>query len=312
LDTNYFNGCAFDDPSRPVRQIQKDIREVSQDDLDGVEGIVHLAALSNDPLGEFDPKLTHAINFEATVRMAGMAKALGIRRFVYASSCSMYGMAGDQALTEDVPFDPRTAYAESKALSENHLREMADDGFTPVFLRPSTAYGYAPMLRCDLVVNNLVGWACTTGKVRIMSDGTPWRPTVHVEDLANAFVACLEAPRELVHNQAFNIGQNKENYQIRDLADIVKDVVPGCEIEYTLEHGSDSRTYTVSFDKVAATLKDYFKPRWDVPSGARQLYQAYSEHGLTQEEFTGTKYIRLNQLKSLIQQEKLDKQLFWK
>jgi len=311
-DTFYYEGCAFDEFAGPTRQIRKDIRDVSRQDLEGVDGIIHLAALSNDPLGAFDPELTYAINYEATVRLAEMAKEAGIPRFVLASSCSMYGMSGDSAISEDAPFDPRTAYAETKAKSEMTLSEMADDRFTPVYLRPSTAYGYAPMLRCDLVVNNLTGWACTTGKIRIMSDGTPWRPTVHVEDLANAFIACLEAPAELVHNEPFNIGRNKENYQIRDLAEIVKNVVPGCELEYTHEHGADSRTYTVSFDKLAGTLQDYFKPQWDVPRGVAQLHRAFTTHGLTEKEFTGAKYIRLNRLQNLIDEKKLDEKLFWR
>jgi len=313
LDTNYYHDCEFNRFHYPqLKQINKDIRTVSKEDLENMDAVIHLAALSNDPLGDFDTKLTDDINHLATVKLASLARESGIKRFIYASSCSMYGIAGEEAVTEDSPLAPVTEYAISKVKSEKALTKMADDDFSPVFLRASTAYGIAPMLRCDLVVNNLVGWACTTGKIRIMSDGTPWRPTIHVEDLSRAYIACLEAPVKVIHKEAFNVGQNRENYQIRDLADVAKNIVPGCEVEYTYEHGSDSRTYKVSFDKISTRLKGFFNPQWDVEKGMRQLYQAYQAHGLTHEEFTGNKYIRLNQLKSLVQQERLDNNLFWR
>lgn len=312
-DTNYYSGCEFNEFHYPqISQINKDIRAVSKRDLENIDAIIHLAALSNDPLGTFNTRLTDEINYQATVKIASLAKESGIRRFIYASSCSIYGIAGEDELTEDSPLAPVTAYAASKLKSEKALSKMADDDFSPVFLRPSTAYGIAPMLRCDLVVNNLVGWACTTGKIRIMSDGTPWRPAVHVEDLSQAFIACLESPIEIIHNQAFNVGQNKENYQIRDMANVVKRIVPGCEIEYTGEHGSDSRTYKVNFDRVSTELKDFFHPKWDIERGVIQLYEAYKSHGLTGEEFMGNKYIRLNQLKRLLQQKAIDDNLFWR
>jgi nucleoside-diphosphate-sugar epimerase len=312
LDTNYYRGCEFNSFHYPqLRQINKDIRALTKKDLKNIDAVIHLAALSNDPLGELDVKLTYEINFEATVKLANLAKESGIRRFIYASTCSMYGIAGEEAVTEDSPLAPVTAYAISKVKSEEALSKMAGDNFSPVFLRASTAYGIAPMLRCDLVVNNLVGWAYTTGKIRIMSDGTPWRPAIHVEDLGLAYIACLECQIEIVHNQAFNVGQNKENYQIRDMAGVVKRVVPGCEVEYTYEHGSDSRTYRVSFDKISKELKG-FSPRWDVAKGVLQLYEAYKAHGLTLDEFTGNKYIRLNQLKGLIQNKTIDEKLFWR
>jgi nucleoside-diphosphate-sugar epimerase len=311
FDANYYNGCEFNEFNYEINQISKDIRNISVNDLRNVDAIIHLSALSNDPLGEFDSKLTFDINYQATVKLATIAKKLGIRRFLYASSCSMYGIAGEEEVTENSPLSPITAYAISKVKSEEALSEMANDSFSPVFLRPSTAYGLAPMLRCDIVLNNLVGWAYTTGKIRIMSDGTPWRPAVHVEDLANAFISCLEAPIEVIHNEAFNIGQNKENYRVRDMANIVKEVVPNCEIEYTYEHGQDSRTYRVNFDKIATKLKGYFIPKWDAKKGAVQLYKAFKKHGLTYDEFVGTKYIRLNQLKKLVENKKLNKNLFW-
>ena len=313
LDTNYYGGCQFNGFSYPkLKQITKDIRAVSKGDLENIDAVIHLAALSNDPLGAFDAKLTDDINYLATVKLAKLAKEAGIRRFIYASSCSMYGIAGQDVVTEDSPLSPVTEYAISKVKSEEALSRMADGSFSPVFLRASTAYGVAPMLRCDLVVNNLTGWAYTTGKIRIMSDGTPWRPTIHVEDLARAYIACLECPIELIHNEPFNVGQNKENYRIKDMADVIKKIVPGCEVEYTYEHGSDSRTYRVNFDKISTRLKQFFKPEWDIEKGVRQLYEAYKAHGLTLEEFTGNKYIRLNQLKILVDKKAIDEKLFWR
>lgn len=323
FDTGFYQGCtfggeddktnllSFDDTDLQVRQIKKDIRNISAADLENIDAIIHLAALSNDPLSVFMPELTSEINFKASLRLAELAKQKGIKRFVYASSCSMYGIAGEAPVSEDSPLAPVTAYAISKADSERELAKLADENFSPIYLRPGTAYGVSPMLRCDLVVNNLTGWAYTTGKIKIMSDGTPWRPIIHVEDFCRGFIACLEAPIELVHNQAFNLSQNSENYQIKDIADAVKEVVPGCEIEYTGEHGADSRTYRVSFDKISTVLKDYYKPTWNLKAGVKQLYEAFKEHGLTYEEFMGNKYIRLNQLKKLIDEKKINDTLFW-
>ena len=313
LDTNYYRGCEFNTFHYPqIDQINKDIRAVSKRDLENIDAVIHLAALSNDPLGVFAAGLTDDINYLATIKIASLAKELGIKRFIYASSCSIYGIADEDMVSEDSPPAPVTEYAISKAKSEEALSKMADDNFSPVFLRASTAYGIAPMLRCDLVVNNLVGWAYTTGKIRIMSDGTPWRPAIHVEDLSHAYIACLQSPIEIIHNEAFNVGQNKGNYQIRDMADVVKKIVPGCEVEYTYEHGSDSRTYKVSFDKISTKLKGSFVPKWDIQKGMQQLYEAYKAHGLTYQEFTGNKYIRLNQIKRLVQREAIDENLFWR
>lgn len=336
FDTGFYNGCDFNDSDCNVKQNgttpptegrgipygassfggraaenKKDIRNISAEDLKGIDAIIHLAALSNDPLSMFAPELTDEINFRATVRLAELAKEKSIKRFIYASSCSMYGIAGDSPVSEESPLAPVTAYAVSKTNSEKALSKMADDNFSPIYLRPGTAYGISPMLRCDLVVNNLTGWAFTTGKIKIMSDGTPWRPVIHVEDFCRGFIACLEAPVDLVHNQAFNLSQNSENYQIKEIADSVKEVVPGCEIEYTGEHGADSRTYRVNFDKISNTLKDYFKPTWNLREGVKQIYEAFKSHGLTYEEFIGNKYIRLNQLKKLISEKKINENLFW-
>lgn len=311
LDTNYYRGCEFYDFNFKIDQINKDIREVSKEDLKNIDAIIHLAALSNDTFDIFAPKLTYEINSQATIRLASLAKEMKIKRFIYASSCSMYGIAGNEAVTESSPFNPLTPYAISKVKSEDALSKMADDNFSPVLLRPGTAYGVSPMLRCDLVVNNLVGWAYTTGKIRIMSDGTPWRPVIHAEDFSRGFIAALEAPIELVHNQAFNLGQNKENYQIKDIANTIKEIIPGCEIEYTYEHGPDSRTYKVNFDKINTKLKDFFHPRWTLKEGIVQLYEAFKSHGLTYEEFIGLKYIRLNQVSKLIKEKKINQDLFW-
>lgn len=311
LDTNYYRGCEFNDPKYEIEQISKDIREVLSDDLKNIDAIVHLAALSNDPLGELDPKLTDAINFQATARLAKLAKEKEIKRFIYASSCSMYGIAGLDPVTEDSPLDPITQYAASKTKSENALLKIADDKFSPIFLRPGTAYGISPRLRCDLVVNNLIGWAYTTGKIKIMSDGTPWRPVIHVEDFCRGIIACLEAPIDIVHNQAFNLGRNDENYQIKDIANLIKKTIPGCEIEYTKEHGPDSRTYKVNFDKIRNKLKGFFHPKWTLKEGIAQIHDAYKFHSLTYDEFTGNKYIRINQLKKLKEEKKLDENLFW-
>ncbi len=312
LDTNYYAGCEFFNSELGLSQINKDIRNISKADLEGIDTIIHLAALSNDPLSILDPQLTEDINFKATVRLAGLAKEAGIKRFIYASTCSLYGIAGDEMMEENSPLNPITPYAKTKMKSEEALLKLADSDFSPVFLRPSTAYGTSPMLRADLVVNNLTAWAFTTNKVKIMSDGTPWRPVIHVEDFSRGFIACLEAPVDLVHKEAFNLGRNEENYQIKDIAEAIQEVMPGCKIEYTYEHGKDSRTYRVSFNKIDSVLKDFFKPEWKLSDGIKQLKEGYEAHGLTYDEFIGNKYIRINQIKKLMQDQRLDKNLFWR
>jgi nucleoside-diphosphate-sugar epimerase len=311
LDTDYFEGCTFFDPAVKTRQIARDIRRVEADDLDGIDAVVHLAALSNDPMGALDESLTDDINFRATRRLAELCKRKGVGRFVYASSCSLYGVADEHALTEEAPLSPQTAYARSKVDSEKFLSTLAGEDFSPTYLRNATAYGVSPRLRVDLVLNNLVGWAVTTGKVRIMSDGTPWRPLVHIEDIAGAILAALEAPVEAVHDQAFNVGSAENNYQIRDMAEMVRAVVPGCEIEYTYEHGGDSRTYNVSFEKINRVLPD-FRPAWNLERGVRQLYEAYTENGLDLGQFQGERYVRLTRLTNLKERGLLDESLYWK
>ena len=257
LDTLYYKDCNFYESNCEIKQIVKDVREISKDDLKGIDAVIHLAALSNDPTGALNPNLTDEINHLASVNIAKCAKAMDIERFLFSSSCSMYGIAqSNEMLTEESPFNPVTAYARSKVETEIDISKMATNSFAPVFLRNGTAYGIAPRLRMDLVLNNLVGWAFTTGKVNIMSDGTPWRPIIHIEDITNAFIAALEAPLDVVNNQAFNVGKNSENYQIKDMAEMVKKIVPDSEISYSNEGESDSRTYKVDFSKIEKIYKE--------------------------------------------------------
>ena len=316
LDTGYFADCLVSKtkaPEPPDRELQKDIRSIEIDDLKGIEAVVHLAALSDDPMGQLNPELTDAINRHASVELARKAREAGVTRFLFSSSCSVYGAAdGDAALTEEAPFNPVTAYAVSKVQAEAGLARLAGERFSPIFLRNATAYGVSPRLRLDtLVLNNLVGWAVATGKIRMMSDGTPWRPLVHVEDICNAFVAALEAPRDVVHNQAFNVGQDRENFQIRDIAEAVRQTVPGCEVEYTGEHQGDSRTYRVCLAKIRERLPD-FRPRWTMKRGAEELYQFLKGTELSLDLFQGRRFRRLAQLKHLMADGSLGLDLFWK
>lgn len=312
LDTGYFLNCDLGAaPKTLSRSITKDIRDVSAADLKGFDAIVHMAALSNDPLGDFKPNWTFDINEEASVRMAALAKEVGVKRFVYASSCSLYGAGGDDFKTEESSFSPQTPYADSKIRAEKRLAELADANFSPVFMRNATAYGLSPRFRADIVLNNLVGWAYTTGKIRLMSDGSPWRPIVHIEDIAHSVEVVLRAERENSHNQAFNVGIQTENYRVSDIANIVKEVVPGCEVTFSDTAGPDSRNYRVDFKKIHQTFPN-FRPTWNAKRGAEEIYIAFKEVKLSFEEFTGNKYTRLNQLKNLLAGEKLDETLRWK
>lgn len=311
LDTDFFAGCDFNCDLTEVPALRKDLRDVTVGDLQGFDAVIHLAALSNDPLGDLNPECTYDINHRASVRLAQLAKSAGVPRFLFSSSCSLYGMAaGDGFLAENAPFNPVTPYGESKVRVEQDVSCFADDRFSPTFLRNATAYGVSPRLRADIVVNNLVGFAYTTGEVLIASDGTPWRPLVHVEDIARAFIAVLQAPRELIHNEAFNVGCTEENYQIRDVAAMVKEIVPGSCVKYAEGGGPDLRCYRVNCDKIARTLLE-FRPHWTVRRGIEQLYAAYKAHALTAEEFTGTRYIRIKHLRSLLATARLDPDLRW-
>jgi nucleoside-diphosphate-sugar epimerase len=277
--------------------------------LAGFDAVVHLAALSNDPLGCLDERHTLDINHIGSVRLAGVAKAAGVTRFLFASSCSLYGAAGDKILAEDAAFNPVTAYALSKVLVERDVAKLADDSFSPTFLRNATAYGASPRLRADIVVNNLVGVAYTTGEVVIQSDGTPWRPLVHVQDFSRAFLAVLEAPRAAVHNHAFNVGSTDENYQVRDIAQMVRDVVPGCTVKYLEGGGPDPRCYRVNCDKISRAIPG-FRTEWTVQRGVQELYASYVSNRLTSEAFA--RYFRLAQVQKLLTERSLDESFRWR
>lgn len=311
LDSDIYRRCTFSGVLPEFTVMRKDVRDVIQDELEGFDAIIHLAGLSNDPLGDYRPELTEEINEKASVTLAELAKAAGVERFLFASSCSNYGAAGADFLTEEAKFNPVTPYGVSKVKVEAALSKMADEGFSPTYLRASTAYGVSPRLRFDLVTNNLTAWAFTTGLVYIKSDGTPWRPIVHVEDISRAYIAVLHAPRELVHNEGFNVGTTTENYQVCEIAQLVKEVVPGCKVEYAPDAGPDKRCYRVDCNKIARVLHEY-KPQWTARRGVEQLYEEYKRVGLTLEEFEGPKFMRIAHVKSLIAEGVLDENLRWR
>jgi nucleoside-diphosphate-sugar epimerase len=310
LDSDLYRDCTFGDGLRGVRELRKDIRDVEASDLEGFDAVIHLAGLSNDPLGDLNPALTYEINHVASVRLAQLAKDVGVHRFIFSSSCSNYGAGGENLLNEESAFNPVTPYGISKVLVERDVAKLADSDFSPTFLRNATAYGVSPRLRFDLVLNNLVAWAFATGRVHIKSDGTPWRPIVHIEDISRAFIAVLHAPRELVHNEAFNVGRNDDNYRIRELAGIVRETVPGCEIEYAKDAGPDKRCYRVDCSKLTRTFPD-FKPQWNARRGAQELYYTYKRLGLRLEDFEGPKYKRIDHIKYLMSNGRLDQSLRW-
>ena len=310
VDTDLYRRSSFGEWKDTVETRVKDVRSLEARDLAGFDGVIHLAALSNDPLGDLNPQLTYDINHLASVRLAALAKEAGVPRFAFASSCSNYGAAGDAPVNEESELNPVTAYGESKVRVERDVIKLADDSFSPTFLRCATAYGVSPRLRFDIVLNNLVAWAFTSGKVMLKSDGSPWRPIVHIEDISRAFLAVLSVPRERVHAQAFNIGRNDQNYRIREIAEIVKETVPGCEIAFADDAGPDKRNYRADFSKVARLLPE-FQPQWDARKGAKQLHEAYRAIGLELSDFEGPRYRRIDQIKQLMSAGELGPDLRW-
>jgi nucleoside-diphosphate-sugar epimerase len=285
-----------------------DLRDVTADALRGFDAVIHLAALSNDTLGNVNPELTYDINLHASTRLAKAAKEAGVGRFLFSSSCSLYGAGGDGFLDEDAAFNPVTPYGESKVRVEQEVSTLADEHFSPVYLRNSTAYGVSRRLRADIVVNNLVGHALTTGKVLLQSDGTPWRPLVHIRDIIHAFEVMLRAPRDVIHNQAFNVGRTSENFQIRDVAKMVAEVVPNCELALAAGASADARDYRVSFKKIEETLPG-FRPTWTLRKGIEEMYEAYLAGKMTKEEFLGPRYYRLRTVQGLQVRGALDENL---
>jgi nucleoside-diphosphate-sugar epimerase len=310
MDADLYQRCTFGEPPAAIPFLEKDIRDAELADFTGIDAVVHLAGLSNDPLGDLDPELTMDINYRATVRLAELARRAGVRRFVFSSSCSTYGAAGDDLIDETAAMNPVTPYGQSKVLAETELAKLATDSFSPTCLRSATAYGVSPLLRFDLVLNNLAAWAFSTGKIYIKSDGTPWRPVVHIEDISRAFLAVLEAPRELTHNRAFNVGRSEENYRIREIAEIVSQVIPDCEISFAPDGGPDKRCYRVDCGLILRTLPR-FVPAWTVRSGAEQLYRVFRETALTVEDFEGARYKRIDHIRHLIASGILEADLRW-
>lgn len=310
FDTDLFANCDCGEPAPALPEIRKDLREVTANDLQGFEAVIHLAALSNDPLGNLNRQLTYDINHLASVRLAQAAKQAGVRRFVFSSSCSTYGAAGDDLLDETADLNPVTAYGESKVYVERDVKPLADENFTPTFMRNATAYGSSSRLRLDLVLNDFVASALTTGKILIKSDGTPWRPIVHIRDIIGAMMSVLEAPKSAVHNQVFNVGLSSENYRISELAQIVVETVPGSRIEYAPGGGPDKRCYRVSCEKIARELPS-FRPQWNARKGAREMYEAFRAAGIQASDLSGDAYFRVSRIQRLLKAGQLDSSLHW-
>lgn len=310
VDTGYYKaGWLYHGTDQSARTLNKDLRHITPEDLAGTDAVVHLAELSNDPLGQLLPTITYDINHAGSLRLAKLAKAAGVRRFVYMSSCSVYGVGGASEVDEESPVNPQTAYAECKVLVERDLKALADDNFSPTFLRNATAYGASPRLRFDIVLNNLAGLAYTTREIKMTSDGTPWRPLVHALDIARAISCTLDAPLQTVHGETFNVGSTAQNYRVRDIAEIVADAFPGCRLTFG-ENGADNRSYRVNFDKIASQLPG-FECGWDAVRGARQLAALFARIQLTREQFESRGFTRLKQLEYLLATGQIDQDFFW-
>jgi len=310
VDTDLFADCDFGAREQEIPGLRKDIRDLTLSDLEGFDAVVHLAALSNDALSNLDADLTFGVNHRASVQLARLAKQAGVKRFVFSSSCSTYGAAGDDFLDENASLNPVTPYGESKVMVERDVRGLADETFSPVFMRNATAYGASARLRLDVVLNDFVAAALLTGSVYVKSDGTPWRPIVHIRDIAAAIISVLEAPRDLIHNQVFNIGRTEENYRVSELAEIVTQIVPGSRVEYAEGGGPDKRCYRVTCEKIRQTLPG-FRPQWTARQGAQELYDAYRSRGLRQEDVANGRYLRINHIQRLLAEGKLDASLHW-
>jgi len=310
LDNYLFHDCTFGADVEDPPSLRLDVRDVSVEDLRGFEAVIHLAGLSNDPLGDLNPTCTYDINHKASVRLAEAAKEAGVSRFLFSSSCSNYGAGGEDMLDEESAFNPVTPYGESKVLVEKDLSRMADESFSPTSLRNATAFGVSPRLRGDLVLSNLVGFALTTGEVLMKSDGTPWRPLVHIEDISLAFKTILEADRNLIHGEAFNVGRTDQNFRINEIAEMVVDVVPGSRIEYAAGAGPDKRCYRVNCDKIRRVLPA-FEPKWTVRAGIEQAYEAFKANDLQLSDLTGSRFLRIKHVRELIEDGRIDLNLRW-
>ena len=310
VDTGYYKvGWLYNGTEVTAKTLTKDIRNITREDLEGVEAIVHMAELSNDPTGQLSPTITYDINHKGSVRLATIAKEAGVRRFVYMSSCSVYGVATEGDVTEESSVNPQTAYAECKTLVERDVMPMADDSFSPTFMRNATAFGASPRMRFDIVLNNLAGLAWTTKEIKMTSDGTPWRPLVHALDICKAIVCALEAPRDVVHAQVFNVGDTSNNYRVKEIAEIIADIFTGCQLSFG-DSGADNRSYRVSFEKINTTLPG-FKCDWDAKRGAQQLFDLFTQIDMTKETFESRGFTRLKQLEYLIRTQQIYKDFFW-